>query len=639
MPGNEQLNDRRFARLALRVSQCLVLVLSLAATTNSYGLNSAEAGKGGSSAEAPPGSDWAYYNKTLDGQRYSPLTQINVRNASTLVEVCRLKVSDQGSFQAGLIIVGDTLFATQANDTIALDAATCAVKWRHHYRRSQPGVLPVNRGVAYSNGRLFRGTDDARLIALDAQTGAELWTDVVGDSRLGEWISGAPVAFNGLVIAGTVAGEFGIRGRVIAFDALSGREVWHFYTIPIHEEVGADTWINTKWNLHGGGGTWSTFTIDPSSDEIFVPVGNPAPDFTPADRPGRNLFSNSVVALDVLTGKVKWWYQTKTNDAQDHDLAAAPVLYRDSHNQDRVAVAGKDGYLHIVDRVTHQLVAKVAVTTVDAIQKAPSTRGVRMCPGPAGGVEWNGPGFDPTHQLLFVGAVDYCAIFTSEPGSTFTAGALNYGGTWTPTSDVATGWITAVDAGSGKVKWQYHAESPVVGGITPTAGGVLLGGDNAGNFLVFNSVSGEILKKVATGGSVSGGVITYLQKGIQYIAFTSGNISRTIFGAAGRPSIIIMALPAAATASITNSRRVPDAAHGQQVFYAMCAGCHGPDGKNVVYDGGDLTTVKQRMSLEQIVAWIRNPKPPMPKAFPEPLQESEEADLKDVATFVHDLAP
>jgi alcohol dehydrogenase (cytochrome c) len=630
-----QTKSGRFATLALQATRSLALSLSLAACSYSYaafavGVGSAPA------EETPPGSDWAYYNKTLDGQRYSPLTQITAKNAASLVEVCRLKVSDQGSFQAGLIVVGDTLYATQANDTIAVDAATCKEKWRHQYHRSQAAILPINRGVAYANGRLFRGTDDARLIALDAQTGSELWTDVVGDARIGEWISAAPVAVNGLVIAGTVAGEFGIRGRVIAFDGISGREVWHFYTIPIDKEVGADTWINTKWNLHGGGGTWSTFTIDPSTDEVFVPVGNPTPDFTPADRPGQNLFSNSVVALDLLSGKVKWWYQTKTNDAQDNDLAAAPVLYRDSHNQERVAVAGKDGYLHIIDRATHKLVAKVAVTTVDAIQQKPSTTGVRMCPGAAGGVEWNGPGFDPVNQSLFVGAVDYCAIFKSNPSSTFTPGGLNYGGTWTPTSDVPTGWITAVDATTGKIKWQFHAESPVVSGITPTAGGIVLGGDNAGNFLVFNSLSGEVLKKVATGGSLSGGVITYLQKGTQYIAFTSGNISRTVFGAAGRPSIVIMALPATAIATTSNLPRVPDAAHGRQVFYGMCAGCHGSEGKNIVYNGGDLTTVRERLSLEQIIAWIRNPKPPMPKVFPEPLQESEEADLKDVAAFVHE---
>jgi alcohol dehydrogenase (cytochrome c) len=608
----------------------LVTVLLLASAANSWAAPPTDA-----DGQITPGGDWSMYNKTFDGQRYSPLTQVDTKNAKSLQEVCRLKVSDHGSFQAGLLVVGDTMYATTDTDTIALDPTSCLVKWRHVYHRSQMPILPINRGVAYANGRLFRGTDDARLIALDAKTGEELWTDIVGDARNGEWLSAAPVAWNGLIFAGTAAGEFGIRGRVMAFDAETGREVWRFYTIPVGNDIGSDTWIDTKWQEHGGGGTWSSFTIDPSTGELFIPVGNPTPDLTPSDRPGANLFSNSVVALDALAGKVKWWYQTKTNDAQDHDLGAAPVLYRDRHYQDRVAVAGKDGYLHIVDRTTHKLVAKTPVTTVDAHQLPPSTAGVKMCPGAAGGVEWNGPGFDPQLQTLFVGAVDYCAIFKSNPGSSYVPGGLNYGGTWSPTSDPATGWITAVDAETGKVKWKYHAEAPVVSGITPTAGGIVMGGDNAGNFLVFNSASGEVLKKLVTGGSISGGVITYEQKNKQYIAFTSGNISRTVFGATGRPSILILSLPFR-TEPPQDQQRQPDLAHGRQVFYGMCAGCHGSDGKNISINGNDLTTVKQRMSVEQIRAWTRNPKPPMPKIFPEPLQESEEADLRDVALFLHE---
>jgi alcohol dehydrogenase (cytochrome c) len=582
---------------------------------------------------ATPGGDWPIYNKTLDAQRYSPLAQISAQNAASLTEVCRFKVADQGSLQAGLIVVGDTLYATTSTDTIALDPVTCGVKWRHVYHRSQQPVLPINRGVAYANGRLFRGTDDARLIALDATTGAELWSDHVGDPRLGEWISAAPVAWNGLVFAGTAAGEFGIRGRIMAFDAATGREVWRFYTIPLGKDLGADTWIDTQWNQHGGGGTWSSFTLDPSTGELFVPVGNPSPDLTPSDRPGANLFTNSVVALEALSGQVKWWYQTKEHDSQDNDLAAAPVLYRDRNYQERVAVAGKDGYLHIIDRETHKLIVKTAVTTVDAQQKAPSTAGVKMCPGPAGGVEWNGPAFDPQTQLLFVGAVDYCAVFKSIPGLRFVPGGLNYGGTWTPTADPATGWITAVDAETGTIKWKYHAEAPVVSGITPTAGGVVMGGDNAGNFLVFDSVSGKVIKKLATGGSLSGGVITYEQNGRQFVAFTSGNISRTVFGATGRPTIIVLSLPEGKAVLQSTMSSVD---HGRQVFYGMCAGCHGSDGKNIVIDGKDLTTVKDRKSLDQIITWIKNPRPPMPKVFPEPLQPSEETDLRDVATFLHE---
>jgi len=582
-----------------------------------------------------PGGDWLNYNKELDGQRFSPLTQINIHTAGRLAQVCRKRVADQGAFEAGLIVVGDTMYATTATDTIALNARNCATRWRHVYRRHQQPLVSFNRGVALDNGRVFRGTDDARLIALDANTGKELWTDVIGDARVGEFISGAPVAWNGLVITGIAASELGIRGRIMAFDAATGREVWRFYTIPVGKDVGAETWIDTNWNKHGGGGTWSTFTVDPGTGEIFAPVGNPVPDFSPTDRPGQNLFSNCVVVLDALTGQLKWWYQTKPSDSQDHDLAAAPVLYEDRGQQQRVAAAGKDGYLHIIDRSSHELIVKTAITTVDEQQRAPSTSGVRMCPGILGGVEWNGPGFDPEHELLFVGAVDFCVIYKSVPGSPFAPGGSNMGGSWSPQIEPATGWITALDATTGAIKWRYHAEAPVLSGITPTAGGVLFGGDNAGNFYVFNSVTGEVLKRIPTGGALAGGMITYEVSAKQYVAFTSGNASRNVWGAAGRPSIVIMAVPDSGESNLPPSHATASE-HGRQLFNSMCAVCHGVDGTNISINGSDLPTVTRRMSVEQIVAWVRNPVPPMPKVFPEPLQKSEEAELSDIAMFLHE---
>jgi alcohol dehydrogenase (cytochrome c) len=582
---------------------------------------------------ASDGADWLGYNNTLDGQRFSLLRELNVGNAASLKEACRVRVADRGSFQAGLVVIEGTIYATTATDTIALDATTCAIKWRHVYRRQQKPNFPVNRGVAYLNGRLFRGTDDGRLIAIDAKTGSEIWRDDVADVRLGESIPGAPVAWNGIVITGISGSEFGVRGRVMAFDALTGRELWRFHTIPAADETGADTWQDTKWNEHGGGSTWSTFTLDVVEGEVFIPVGNPAPDFFPADRPGSNLFTNCVVVLDARTGTLKWWYQTAPNDPFDYDLAAAPVLFpaRDGHGL--LALGGKDGYLHVVDRSNHQLIAKTAVTTVDAVLPTPSPSGVKVCPGIAGGVEWNGPAFDPDRHLLFVGAVDYCSIVRSGPTSRWTMGGIFFGGVWSPTPDPATGWLTAVDADTGTIKWRYHTPAPVVGAVTPTAGGVLIAGDNAGTLYMFNSDTGEILKQYATGGSLSGGIVTYEQNGKQYLAFTSGNISKTVYGATGRPTIVIMTLPANLH-PVDRSANPPDVAHGQQVYFGLCAACHGADGKSISFGGGDLTNIKNRMTSEQLMSWIQHPAPPMPQVFPQPLLKGEYEDLRDLAAFV-----
>lgn len=590
------------------------------------------ADKGGA---APPafsvGGEWGSYNKSLDGQRYSMLRQINTGNAAELAEVCRIRIEDHGSFQAGLIVIGDVMYATTITDTIALDPATCAVKWRRSYRADKRTPFPVNRGVAYYAGRLYRGTGDGRVIALDAATGAEVWSNVVGDPANGEIVSGAPLAWNGLVIVGTAVSEFGVRGRIIAYDADTGREVWRFYSVPLPGEPGSETWQNTVWNNgSGGGGTWSHFALDPGSAELFIPIGNPVPDFAPGDRPGANLYTNCVLVLDARTGKLKWWYQLAPNDGLDHDLASAPVLYRNSAHQAMVAAGGKDGYVHIVDRTTHKLVAKTAVTTVDKNPQQPTEEGVKACPGVSGGVEWNGPAFDPERNRLFVGALDYCSMFIRESGTKPRAGGANYGGSWSGIG-TASGWFSALDADTGKVAWQYHADAAVLSGITPTAGGIVMGGDNAGNFFVFDSDNGKVLKSVATGGSLSGGVITYETRGKQYVAFTSGNVSRSLFGAVGRPSIVVMALPAAVLAKEAATQKA-DITHGRDLFFGLCGACHGADGK--AWRPIDLTKVKNKMTEAELVAFIKKPRAPMPAPFPEPLNAQDERDIRDIAAFL-----
>jgi alcohol dehydrogenase (cytochrome c) len=587
-----------------------------------------------------PGSDWLGYNNSLDGQRYSLLEQINASNAGSLVEVCRARIAARGSLQSGLLVVADSMFVTTATETFAIDPVTCRIKWQHSYRRSQQPGLSVNRGPAYLNGRIFRGTDDGRLVALDAATGTEAWTSVVGDASLGEYISAAPLAWNGLVIVGLSGGEFGIRGRIIAYDALTGREVWRFNTIPMGKETGADTWGDGKWAPHGGGATWSSFTLDPVTDELFAPIGNPVPDFAPGDRHGANLFTDSALVLDARTGELRWWYQLQSNDDHDHDLAAAPLLFRNSQHEDMMAAAGKDGLLHIVDRTSHQARVKVPITTVDPERKVVTTEGVRVCPGPAGGVLWNGPAIDPKRMTIFVGAVDLCVVLKSVPGTKYVPRALNMGGGGVaPTTfgaadgrvggEKPAGWVTAVDADTGAVRWKYHSDTPVIGGVTPTAGGIVLTGDNAGNFLVFDSDSGKVLLQQPTGGALAGGVVTYARAGKQYVAFTSGNVSPTAFGAVGRPSIVVMALPSTAASTVATAT---DPTRGKQVYTQACAGCHGPDGDRIA--GKDLKSVKTRMNAQKIAAFILNPVAPMPKIFPEPRTAEDERDLHDVAAYV-----
>lgn len=586
---------------------------------------------------APPpaiaGADWEGYNKTLDGQRFSPLGEINTTNAANLAEVCRVRVAPRGSLQSGLVVIDDSLFATTPTETFSIDPVTCRIKWQHTYRRSQTPGLQVNRGVAYLNGRVYRGTDDGRLFALDAATGREIWTSVVGDPAIGEYVASAPVAWNGLVIVGISGGEFGIRGRILAYDAQNGREVWRFHTIPMGKEFGADTWGDGKWAPYGGGATWSSFTLDPVTAEVFAPIGNPVPDFAPMDRPGANLFTNSALVLDARTGELRWWYQLQANDDHDHDLAAAPLLFRNAQHENMMAAAGKDGLLHVVDRASGKVRFKVPVTTVDSQRKVVTTEGVTICPGAAGGVLWNGPAFDPRRMTLFVGAVDSCMVVKATPGTKYVPRGLNFGGAVLPGGTTPTGWVTAVDANTGAVRWKYRSETPVIGAVTATAGGIVMTGDNAGNFLVFNSENGNILRKEATGGAIAGGVVTYARDGKQYVAFTSGNISPTAFGSVGRPSIVVMSLPARAAGTAAPESST-DANRGKQIYAQICAGCHGPQGDRIA--GKDLRSVKSRMSASQLATFMVTPTGTMPKIFPDPRTSEDERDIRDVAAFLAD---
>ncbi|MGH8149432.1 MAG: pyrroloquinoline quinone-dependent dehydrogenase [Steroidobacteraceae bacterium] len=483
---------------------------------------------------------WPSINNQLDGERFSPLKQITAANVARLAEVCRVRIDGPTTFEAGLVVVNGVIYTDTGRQTVALDATTCAMKWNSTYVPESAHFSPSVRGVAVMDGRVFRGTGDARLLALDAATGKILWKDVVGSPALGESVSGVPLAANGIVYVGVAGSELGVRGRVMAFDAATGRELWRFYTIPLGDQTGADTWKRAGTAKTGGGGVWGALSLDVTEGELFVPVGNPWPDIDSGYRPGSNLFTDSMVVLDARTGVLQWWYQVTAHDWQDLDLVAAPVLYRDSHVRDVLAFAGKDGYITAVDRDTHRRLFHTAVTTIGTHYLAATPRGVNACPGYAGGVEWNGPTLDPLNHTLVTGSVDAC--FDVKLGTAkYSAGQVNFGGSVKPDGPI-TGWVTAVDSETGHVRWRYHAVKPVIAGVTPTAGGLTVTGDLAGNLLILNSKTGRLLREIATGGALAGGVVTYAVGGRQYIAFASGNVSRSAFGSLGMPSVVIMTL-------------------------------------------------------------------------------------------------
>jgi len=485
---------------------------------------------------------WPTYHNDFAGQRYSPLAQINTANLAGLREICRLQLAEGGSFQTNPIVVNGTMFLTTTLETFAVDPTNCQLRWKAVHRPAGPLPWAANRGVAYLNGRLYRGTPDGQFFALDAQSGKTVWMTQVADTAYGEFITAAPQAWNGLVFIGVSGGDWGVRGRMLAFEADTGREAWRFDLIPRQGETGAETWKRPSTRRTGGGGTWSSYSIDIRSGEIFVPVGNPAQFMHPDAHPGDNLFTNSVVALDARTGKLKWWHQTAKNDPWDYDVVAPPMLYQNRRVQEVAAIAGKDGYLVGVDRDTRKVLYRTPTTTHHKEAARPTPQGAKACPGWTGGTQWNGPAYEPEAHLVIVGAVDWCTVYKRGPAD-FERGKVRFGGQAIPVMDPApSGWITAVDAESGVVSWRVHTQAPVVAAITPTAGGVVFAGDVAGNFLAVGSKTGEILWQRKLDGALGGGIVTYAVDAKQYVATAMGNVSRVTFGGTGNPTLVVWGL-------------------------------------------------------------------------------------------------
>jgi alcohol dehydrogenase (cytochrome c) len=496
----------------------------------------------------PPAAtgDWPSYNKTLTSERYSPLDQINAKNAAGLKIVCTYDTGQYTSFQSGLIVVNGALIGTTEHDIFSLDPANCRQNWRTHEDYQPANLQGVNRGAAYMDGLLFRGTEDGRVLAYDFATGERRWATTIADPKIGETAPAAPIAWHGLVFIGNAGGDNkGVKGRMYALDAKTGKIVWEFYLVPktagdpTRGPQGAtpldlSTWKNASGTPITGGATWTSYTLNAATGELYVPGGNPAPDFATGPREGSNLYSGSVVVLDARTGAYKYDFKLVPKDWHDWDVSAAPVLIHTKGGKTLMSVAPKDGHLYGYDLATNAMLYRTPATRVENAD-TPFTVGnaVHFCPGSVGGAEWNGPAYDPPTNLILVGEVEWCTTVTlqddkhiqavklGKPWSAMaslnpynTYGAQDSFGTWA-------GWIYAIDADSGAWKWRLKSNYPIQSGVTPTAGGVVFFGDMGGNFYVLDTTNGNKLWGRKIGGAI-GGVITYTANGAQRVAVATG---------------------------------------------------------------------------------------------------------------------
>jgi alcohol dehydrogenase (cytochrome c) len=518
--------------------------------------------------------DWPSYNRTPSSQRFSPLTQINTKNVGRLKVLCTYDTHQFTSFESSLIMVEGALIGTTEFDIFSLNPATCAENWRTHFAGAG-SLLPSNRGAAYMDGMLFRGTQDARVLAFDFKTGKQLWETTIGNTSHGETAPSGPIAWDGLVYIGNAGGDFkGGKGHMYALDAKTGKIVWEFYLTPKTADdaprgpVGTtpldeSTWKNAPGIPITGAGAWTSYTLDIKNGLVYVPGGNPGPDFASGAREGSNLYVDSVVVLDAKTGNYKNHFQLVPKDWHDYDVSNPPILLQSMGGKQIMVVAPKDGHLYGYDLSDNKQLYRVPITTVEndgetfAVGKL-----VHFCPGPVGGDEWNTPGYDPTTNLIISGTVDWCdtvriqtddrlrSVAVGQPwtGAAF-LNPINMFGRENKTDGYWAGWVYATDADTGVWKWRVKSNYPIIGAITPTAGGVVFFGDLGGNFYALDSTTGEKLwgQVLGSGGGIGGGIITYSVNGEQKVAVADGF---TMVAWPSKPSmakVIVLGLDSAST--------------------------------------------------------------------------------------------
>ena len=508
--------------------------------------------------------NWLTYAGTMNGARYSGLTQVNTGNVKDLHLQWAFQARSLEKFEATPLVVDGTMYLTQApNDIVALDAATGELKWLYSYspsRDAKPCCGRVNRGVAIlankdGGNTLFMATIDAHLVAVNARDGKLLWDKEVASAAAGYAMTAAPLIIKDKVITGVAGGEYGIRGFIAAYDAVTGNEAWRFYTIPGKGEKGNETWAGDSW-MHGGASVWVTGTYDPDLNLTYWGIGNPGPDWNGDKRAGDNLYSDCVVALDGDTGKLKWYFQFTPHDNFDFDSTQVPVLAevnwtgKDGKTQPRkiMMFGNRNGFYYTLDRTSGQFLEGkpfTKVTWATGLDEAgrpmrangmePSADGTLIYPNAIGATNWYPPAFSPRTGLFYLstwqntfGKFNKADAEFSE-GKTFTGAfpiapipALRGSQSRKPNEADGYGAVRAIDPKTGAMKWEFKMSDVTTSGLLTTATDLLFTGGREGFFQALDARDGKLLWKVRAGDEIAMGPMTYAVNGKQYVAFSAG---------------------------------------------------------------------------------------------------------------------
>jgi alcohol dehydrogenase (cytochrome c) len=483
---------------------------------------------------AAASSDWMFATHDYAGQRFVDLKQIDKKNVAGLRPVCLYQLGDTNPFPTSPLVYRGAIFITSRNAVVSIDAASCKLNWRYDRpsRVPQAYIEKMNHGAAIKDGRLVFGTHDGFLVALDAGTGKEIWVrDVVSPRDNQGGFTMSPIIVGDMVVMGPAGSEIGVKGWVGAFKLSTGEPVWRFNTIPDDGEPGADSWPDHAARQHGGGTVWGALTYDVEKGLIFVPVSNPTPDFNGDGRAGANLYTCAMVVLDIHTGKLVWYYQVSPHDTHDYDLTQASPQFTaeiDGKRRNLVVAAGKEGQLHVIDRDSHRQLYQTPVTQwqntgVPWVDLDKSADGSLACPGALGGVQWNGPAFNPGTKALYVPAAQWCA-FTKEPAAN------------------SRGWLSAVEVATGKIKWRYASDRPMLAAVTTTSAGLVFGGELTGDLIALDADDGKLLYRFNVGGPMVGGIASYRVDGTQYVAAVTGMANDMWQADPGSSTVVVFGL-------------------------------------------------------------------------------------------------
>lgn len=494
-------------------------------------------------ADSTP-QDWLMYGGNYQSQRFSRLTQINRENVHSLKPAWIYQPNHPlQPFESSPVVVNGIMYVTEPLSTVtALDARLGTKIWSWSPKLPEKiytiGVHRSNRGVAVLGNTIYTETLDAHLVALDATTGAVKWNVHVDENNQGYAMTGAPRVLNEKVIVGISGGDVGIRGFVDAYDAKTGTRLWRVWTIPAPGEPGSETW-GKDMSGTGGAGTWGTGSYDPELNLLYWTTGNPAPDYNGQNREGDNLYSDSVLAIDPDAGKMKWYFQFTPHDTHDWDSIQVPVLFDetvDGKPRKLLAQANRNGFYYVLDRVTGEFVAGVPFVKetwakgLDSKGRPmvlpdtePTPEGRLVYPDGHGGTNWNSPSYSPQTKLFYVSARETGAYTVAgEPKVHFPdfggGGRINLPG------DDSYGAIRALEATTGKLKWEYRMLAPAETSTLATAGGLVFAVSDEGDFFALDAATGKLLWEFTVGGTSSeSNLITYEVDGKQYLIGASGN--------------------------------------------------------------------------------------------------------------------